>query len=571
MDKLHAYIRVSGRSQKDEGYSIEGQRTTGQKIAKDMGLEYVEVLEGDKGVQSSTKGNRGEFEELKKRILKGDVTHIWVMEFSRLSRGGAYGEKGFGLEGQDLVYNWCVPHGVKLFEGVRAEEIEVDTKMGRWNLFMKSESAMDEGLIIRERTTRGKSLRGKAFEGKNKFMGGTVIYGYKNVDKTFQINKEEAKLVKELFKRYAKQDSITDIAKDFDAQGYKPRRAKYWNTTTLIKMLNNEHYLGTYRWYDNYSESWISHVIPQIISHSLFNKVKKQLEVNAETKGDNNRKEISLLGDILWCGDCKCRITQLIKNVDNPNRPVSRVYNCNVGMKRYKKREEIKCENKRSLNMDRTDEFVIETVKEVVLNSHLLKERVKEELMDARGDRVKKSNDQIRLLENNIKEIDKNIERIETSIASVKTKILLGEETEGVGNKIVNQLEEALSELVDGKERSVGDITRLDEEKDWINWVNRHGQRLESSIEESPRDVIIEHLTKIIVIPCYAENREGENTHQGHKLKMHFRLPIVKDGLEYEDPNNKSKGYNLINGKRVLNTDEIPFHKGGRPHTKKKA
>jgi len=57
MDKLHAYIRVSGRSQKDEGYSIEGQRTTGQKIAKDMGLEYVEVLEGDKGVQSSTKGN----------------------------------------------------------------------------------------------------------------------------------------------------------------------------------------------------------------------------------------------------------------------------------------------------------------------------------------------------------------------------------------------------------------------------------------------------------------------------------------------------------------------------------
>tara|TARA_B100001093_G_scaffold416004_1_gene406551 strand:- start:298 stop:552 length:255 start_codon:yes stop_codon:yes gene_type:complete len=44
---------------------------------------------------------------------------------------------------------------------------------------------------------------------------------------------------------------------------------------------------------------------------------------------------------------------------------------------------------------------------------------------------------------------------------------------------------------------------------------------------------------------------------------------VLKDGLEYEDPNNKSKGYNLINGKRVLNTDEIPFHKGGRPQTKK--
>ena len=571
MDKFHAYIRVSGRSQKDEGYSIEGQRITGQNIAMDMGLEYVEVLEGQDGVQSSTKGNRSEFEELKKRILKGDVSHIWVNEFSRLSRGGAFGEKGFGIEGQEFYYNWCVPHGVRLFEGFRAEEIEVNTKIGRWTLFMKAESAMDEGLVIRERTTRGKSLRGKAFEGKNKFMGGTVIYGYKNVDKTFQVEKDEAKLIKELFRRYAKHNSITDIARDFDTQGYKPRRAKFWNTTTLIKMLNNEHYLGTYRWYDKYSESWINHVIPQLVSHSLFNKVKNQLQLNAENKGDNNRKEVSLLGDLLWCGDCNCRITQLIKNVDNPNRPVSKVYNCNVGMKRYKKKEDIKCENKRSLHMDRTDEFVIETVKEVVLNSHLLKQRIKEELMDPKGDRVKKSNDQIRLLENNIKEIDKQIERVEVSLASVKTKILLGEETESVGDKIVNRLEEALAEFVDGKERSIGDITRLDDEQDWINWVNMYGQRLESSIQESPRAVIVEHLTKITVIPCYEDNRDGNNTHQGHKLKMHFKLPIVEDKLEYEDPKTKSKGYHLINGKKVLNTDEIPFHKGGRPKVKKKA
>ena len=52
---------------------------------------------------------------------------------------------------------------------------------------------------------------------------------------------------------------------------------------------------------------------------------------------------------------------------------------------------------------------------------------------------------------------------------------------------------------------------------------------------------------------------------------MYFKLPIVEDKLEYEDPNDKGAGYNLINGKRVLNTDEIPFHRGGRPKIKKKA
>jgi len=62
---------------------------------------------------------------------------------------------------------------------------------------------------------------------------------------------------------------------------------------------------------------------------------------------------------------------------------------------------------------------------------------------------------------------------------------------------------------------------------------------------------------------------DAKNTHQGHKLKIHFRLPIVEDRLEHEDLKNKSKDYNLINGKRVLNTDEIPFHKGRRPQSKK--
>jgi desulfoferrodoxin (superoxide reductase-like protein) len=95
------------------------------------------------------------------------------------------------------------------------------------------------------------------------------------------------------------------------------------------------------------------------------------------------------------------------------------------------------------------------------------------------------------------------------SLASVKTKILLAEETESVGNKIVNRLEEALAEFVDGKERCIGDITRLDDEQHWIHWVNKYGQRLELSIQESPMAVMVEHLTKITVILCYEDNRNG--------------------------------------------------------------
>ena len=457
------------------------------------------------------------------------------------------------------------------FEGVRAEEIEVDTKVGRWTLFMKAEGAMDEGLIIGERTARGKSLRGKVFEGKNKFMGGTVIYGYKNIDKTFQLEKQESALVKELFKRYSKGDSITDIGRSFDERGIKPRRARYWNTATLINMLSNEHYLGTYRWFDNYSKSHITHTIPQIIKHSLFNKVKKQREGNYETKGDNRRKVISLLGDVLWCGDCNNRITQLIKHENHPSRPISKVYNCNVGMMRYKKRVDISCENKRSLNMDSTDAFVIKTVKEVILNSHLLKQRVKEELMDSKGDKVQKSTNQTKILEKSIKNIDKKIESLEIAIANVKTKIILGEEKENVGNMIIKNLEQGVEELSNSKQTHINDIIRLDDERDWIDWVYRYGEKLEISMEESPKAVIKEHLSRIFVEPFYTSNRDGFKTQQGHKLKLYFKLPIVGDSIVYHNEKEKSEGYSIENGRKVFNTVKIPTSKGGRPAIKKKA
>ena len=53
MDKLFCYIRVSSRSQKNDGNSVERQIWLGKRVAKLRGLEYVEMLEGKEGVGSS--------------------------------------------------------------------------------------------------------------------------------------------------------------------------------------------------------------------------------------------------------------------------------------------------------------------------------------------------------------------------------------------------------------------------------------------------------------------------------------------------------------------------------------
>ena len=68
------------------------------------------------------------------------------------------------------------------------------------------------------------------------------------------------------------------IKTELDSQGVKPRRSKTWNLHTILTMLKNRVYLGEFTWVDKESEEEFKIVLPQIISHSLFNRVQKKIE-----------------------------------------------------------------------------------------------------------------------------------------------------------------------------------------------------------------------------------------------------------------------------------------------------
>jgi hypothetical protein len=57
----------------------------------------------------------------------------------------------------------------------------------------------------------------------------------------------------------------------------------------------------------------------------------------------------------------------------------------------------------------------------------------------------------------------------------------------------------------------------------------------------------------------------------GDKLTVNFKQIIVDDIIVYEDEKNKSKGYNVVNGKKKLNAGNLAILKGGRGNTAKKA
>ena len=59
--ELYCYLRVSTKSQEEEGNSIENQRHIGKKVSKKLGMKYIEMNEG--GLSSMSK-SRIKLEEI---------------------------------------------------------------------------------------------------------------------------------------------------------------------------------------------------------------------------------------------------------------------------------------------------------------------------------------------------------------------------------------------------------------------------------------------------------------------------------------------------------------------------
>ena len=540
-----------------------------------MGLKYVEVLEGDEGAKSSKLGVRDEFERLKNRIKDGEITHLWFKEYSRFSRGGEIGSADEDWEFLLFYIRHCKPYGVRLFHGYPSQEAEGHTTAGKIMMLLYADMASEESKTTTKRTVSGKETSAKVLGDKGKFQGGTPIFGFKVVDKFFALHKEESKVVKELFKQYAKGTSIADLKGWLDSSGIKPRRAKTWSMGTIQKMLGNIHYTGIYVWTSKSrfgSGETYTHTIPQIINHSLFNKVQKRIQKNQKNKGINSRQHNTLLGDLLVC-QCGANIAGVIKigKRKDGTKLDSRRYSCTVANKRYRTQKGANCDNKRSLNMQSADEFVLTEVKKIVGNSHQLKEQFKKDIMSQKDLEGSEINAEKKKKEKEILGIDKSIELIETSISTVKTNIILKKEEKGLGEKIIQNLFEERDSLKDKRLQAIGTIGELDTRKEWLDWISAYGKDIETKFVSNSKETLEGLLNEIVVYPVVGKNRDNKDKQLGHKLKLRFELPVVGDELVYNDSKDKSKDYKVMKGKKTKDTPLIPIKLGGRPQIKKKA
>jgi site-specific DNA recombinase len=316
MTRCALYARVSTDEQA-ERYGLDAQLTELRGLAKDRAYNVVQEFVDD-GVSGAVL-ERPALTALRDLVVRKGIDVVLMIDNDRLSR--------------ELVITLLVLDEFKR-AGVRLEypSHAVDSSPeGQFREQVLGAVAQLERAKIRERTNRGS--REKARRGM--MPTGTPPFGYRRDAAALgglAVDPTEADLVRRVFTWAADGAPIQAIAARLDAQGIAPRRGARWSRTSVRAILQGDVYLGdgVYNRRDETGPGvtfrdeaeWIRYPVTPIVSKSLADRARAQLERNKSLLRGRPARHIFLLGGLLTCGRCGRRL-----HGDTSRNP-SPIYRC---------------------------------------------------------------------------------------------------------------------------------------------------------------------------------------------------------------------------------------------------
>jgi site-specific DNA recombinase len=215
---IAAYIRVSTEDQAESGLGMDSQRTRCKAMAQVKGWPeptfYVD--DGISGTKPVSK--RPGLKQLVEDIMDDKIQAVIVLSLDRLGRTAR------------IIINLVEDlriHNVALVSC--KESFDTSTPQGQLMLGIFAVLAQFERDLISQRTTDALTERGKRDGDK----GGRLPYGYKRTEKGIIVIKEEAKMVRRIFKLHKQKQSLRDIAKAVSTD-------KQWQHSSIAEILRNE-------------------------------------------------------------------------------------------------------------------------------------------------------------------------------------------------------------------------------------------------------------------------------------------------------------------------------------------
>lgn len=300
------YARKSEEDIKDTSLKAQIEMCK-EEIDKCPYLQLISYKEGifqddDKSGMFTSK--RTDFNELRTLVEQGQVKVIVVYSTDRLARRAREYERWE----EDIEQ-----HGGAIISITESYTHNASGKFARRVMGAASQYHCENTAELVVRT----NLRRNAPYCKN--SGGVANYGYSFTEaRTMEINEEEAMAVRLMFKRFIEMKSYQQIIDELTILGHYTRAGKPFSQSTIVSILKNVKYTGTY-FYNKadrrkkkervivakFNECIVKDGIPRIISDEDFELVQQRLNTRTQTciKAPKENSDYALTG-VLFCEDC---------------------------------------------------------------------------------------------------------------------------------------------------------------------------------------------------------------------------------------------------------------------------
>ena len=306
MIKVASYCRVS-TDKDDQANSFETQKRYFQEYIRNQRDWELYEIYADEGVTGTSTPKRLQFNRMINDAYEGKFQMIITKEVSRFSRNIL----------DTIAYTRelrAIGIGV-IFANDRINTLDPEAEM---LLSFLASLAQEES-----RRTSTRVVWGQTRQMERGVVFGQSLLGYDVKDGILTVNPEGAEVVRLIFHKYAvEQISTSEIARYMTCKGYCTYRGSAkWKSNTVIKILNNEKYVGDLVQKKTYTPDFLTHAkrknkgqVPfvtienhheAIVSREVWNMAQKRLhQNNKHREGDGGHSNRYVLSGKIKCGEC---------------------------------------------------------------------------------------------------------------------------------------------------------------------------------------------------------------------------------------------------------------------------
>lgn len=285
MNKAVIYARFSSARQNEQ--SIEGQVNVCEQYAIDNNLDII-----DHYIDRAASGrndNRPAFQQMMRDSQTGDFNVVIVYQYDRFARNR-----------RDSINNkfQLKKNGVKLLSATEPEITDLPA-----DVFL--EGILDSAAEFYSLDLAQKTIRGQKETLKKGYtIGGHTPFGFKVVNRKYEVEKGEAKIIEEIFIMYVNGLPMAEIEKRLHDQGYNKRGKKFYKTF-LHNLIKDRKLIGEY--YNPHTKELMPDYYPQVVDKKLFAQaqiIREQKLRKTRRNPEYNRGSDYILSGKLVCGQC---------------------------------------------------------------------------------------------------------------------------------------------------------------------------------------------------------------------------------------------------------------------------